>query len=384
MPNTTSERLKHNIPRIMDIWVHRADEEVKAAHFQHTLALKNSLPEYLGQLVDALSKTIDRTAARKRHDKAESTRVGKIHGKERASTDSYTMDQMILEYHILRQVVCDVMEEDQILLTPVEREVIVCSVEQAVNDAATEFSNTLKSIQEKLSHTLAHDLRNPIAAAKVSANLILRRPDNLDGTIKSAGRIVGCMDRLDNMISDLLDASRIRAGETLKLETKECDLDWIVREVASEATLIHNVPFKIISNSPCKGVWNEDGLRRVLENLTNNAVKYGAKNGLITVSVTQDPEFATLSVHNVGNPIAKEDLPILFQQFRRAKSVEKKVGWGLGLTMVEGMIESHKGSIKVESEKETGTTFTIKLPKRVNASDEVFIRKDSEHAKDLH
>lgn len=383
MAHSTSERLEKNIPRIMDIWIHRADEEVKAAHHQHTLALRNSLPEYLTQLVDALSKTIDRTSARNRFDKAESTRVGKKHGKERASSVNYTMDQMILEYHILRQVICDVMEEDQILLTPVDREVIVCSIEQAVNDAATEFSNTLKDIQEKLSHTLAHDLRNPIAAAKVSANLILRRPDNIDGTTKSAGRIVGCMDRLDKMISDLLDASRIRAGETLKLEIKDCDLDWIVREVASEASLIHNVGFKIISDSSCTGLWNEDGLRRVVENLTNNAVKYGFKNSMITISVKQEPEFATLSVHNEGDPIAKDDLPILFQQFRRAQSVEKKSGWGLGLTMVEGMIESHKGSIKVESEKDKGTTFTIKLPKKVLPT-EVFVRKDCGVEKDLH
>lgn len=383
MPNTASERLQKNIPRIMDIWIHRADEEVRAAHSQHTLALRNSLPEYLAQLADALSKTIDRTSARNRFDKAESTRVGKKHGKERAASANYTMDQMILEYHILRQVICDVMEDDNILLSPVDREVIVCSIEQAVNDAATEFSNTLKNIQEKLAHTLAHDLRNPIAAAKVSANLILRRPDNIEGTIKSAGRIVGCMDRLDNMISDLLDASRIRAGETLKLEIKECDLDWIIREVASEATLIHNVAFKIISDSSCKGFWNEDGLRRVVENLTNNAVKYGSKNGLITITLNHDSEKATLGVHNLGNPIAAEDLPILFQEFRRAKSVEKKTGWGLGLTMVEGMIESHKGSIKVESNEEEGTTFTIELPKKI-ADKEIFVSKNSELAKDLH
>lgn len=383
MPNTTSERLQKNIPRIMDIWVHRADEEVKAAHFQHTLALRNSLPEYLTQLVDALSKTIDRTSARKRFDKAESTRIGKKHGKERASSANYTMDQMILEYHILRQVICDVMEDENVLLSPVEREVIVCSIEQAVNDAATEFSNTLKNIQEKLAHTLAHDLRNPIAAAKVSANLILRRPDHVDSITKSAGRIVGCMDRLDHMISDLLDASRLRAGETLNLDIKECDLDLIVRDVASEANLVHDVPFKIVSDSPCVGIWNEDGLRRIVENLVNNAVKYGTKNSLITLSVTSDTEFATLSVHNIGNPISKDDLPILFQEFRRAKSVEKKTGWGLGLTMVEGMVECHKGSIKVDSDKDKGTTFTIMLPLKVVSAD-LLLNKESDLGRELH
>lgn len=363
MQISSSERLKKNSAKIMDIWVSRADEEVKAAQLQHTLALRNSLPEYLDQLSDALSHTIDRSSARKRFDKAESTRIGKKHGKERAGAVNYTMDQMILEYHILRQVVCDVMEEDG-GLTLTDREVIVCSIEQAVNDAATEFSNTLRDIQDRLAQTLAHDLRNPIAAAKVSATLVLRRPEDEKNALKNAGRIVNCMERLDKMISDLLDVSLIRAGEFLPLEMKECDLDWIVREVASEAGLVHNVPFRINSSAECMGLWNEDGLRRVLENLTNNAVKYGHKNKPITISLIQDENSATVSVHNEGEPIAKEDLPILFQKFKRAKTSENKQGWGLGLAMVEAMIESHKGSIKVESELASGTTFSINLPKK--------------------
>lgn len=363
MTISTSQKLQNKSAQIMDIWVARALEEVEAACFQKTLALRNSLPEYLTQLVDALSKTIDRTEARKRFDKAASLRVGKKHGKERAGAMDYTMDQMILEYHILRQVIFDVMEEDGTALNIIDTEIIICSVEQAVNDAATEFSNTLSDIQEKLAQTLAHDLRNPIAAAKVSATLILRRPENENNCIKNASRISNCLDRLDKMISDLLDASRIRAGESLPLEMKECDLDWLVREVAIEAGMVHNVKFNVVSDAPCVGMWNEDGLRRVLENLTTNAVKYGDKSKPINLNLEQDDKTATFCVHNDGEPISPDDLPILFQKFRRAKAVENKSGWGLGLTMVEGMVEGHKGSIRVESTKEKGTSFTVQLPK---------------------
>ncbi len=365
MTISTSQKLQHKSLQIMDTWVERALQEVTAAHFQKNLALRDSLPEYLTQLVDALSHTIDRTEARKRFDKAASLRVGKKHGNERAQAMDYTMDQMILEYHILRQVIFDVMEEDGVL-DITDQEVIICSIEQAVNDAATEFSNTLRDIQEKLSQTLAHDLRNPIAAAKVSATLILRRPEDENNCIKNASRISNCLDRLDKMISDLLDASRIRAGEKLPLEMKMCDLDWIVREVASEAGMVHNMIFKVDSESACLGLWNEDGLRRVLENLTTNAVKYGDKNKSITISIEQDQQMASFCVHNEGDPISPDDLPILFQEFRRAKSVENKSGWGLGLAMVEGMVESHKGSIKVESTAAKGTTFTVKLPKKAD------------------
>ena len=126
----------------MNIWEKRANIEIKAAHHQDKFALRDALPEYLSQLVNALSYTTDRTAARKRHDKEESTRISKEHGKDRAGSFNYTINQLIQEYQILREVICDVLE-DAVPLSYIEREVIVCSIEQAVNDAATKFSDTI-------------------------------------------------------------------------------------------------------------------------------------------------------------------------------------------------------------------------------------------------
>jgi hypothetical protein len=122
MHNQASERLTKLNDRIMHTWEERALKEVDASVHQHSLALRNSLPEFLDQLATALSTTIDRTTARVKWDKDESTRIGKKHGKERAGMLSYTMDQLIFEYHILRQVICDVMEEEA-PLSEIEREV---------------------------------------------------------------------------------------------------------------------------------------------------------------------------------------------------------------------------------------------------------------------
>ena len=180
MPNKTAERLQRNIDKILGVWEKRVNEEVPASHHQETVALRDSLPEYLSQLVDALSTTIDRTTARKRKDKVDSSRIGKKHGEDRAGSRNYTMDQLITEYHILRQVLCDVMEEEA-PLSVLEREVIVCSIEQAVNDAASEYSEVMKKVKERISNTLAHDLRNPLTSTKISAALVLRKlsPDDL-------------------------------------------------------------------------------------------------------------------------------------------------------------------------------------------------------------
>lgn len=361
MPNTSS-RLVKNITNILTIWEIRTLEEIKAANLQETLALRNSLPEYLKQLANSLSKTIDRTNARKKYDKAEATRVGKKHGEVRAGSINYTMDQMILEYHILRQVICDVLEEEA-PLTPVEREVIVCSVEQAVNDAATQFSDTLKELQDQLTQTLAHDLRNPIASAKLSAQLIMDKPEKASICLESSKRIAKSMDRIDKMISELLDASRLKAGESHNLEFREFDIDWLVRDVAFELNIGRED--RIIVDSPGEnlGFWNESGLRRMLENLLTNAFKYGQENSPITISVIPEEDTVTVCVHNEGEPIVNNEKSILFEKFKRARSAENKIGWGLGLSVVKSMVDAHAGVISVESELGKGTSFIVKLPK---------------------
>jgi len=363
MNNEASKRLKRLSHEIMHVWEERTLKEVKAANLQENLALRNSIPIYLSQLVDALSNTIDRTEARVNSDKSDSTRIGKKHGMERAIASDYTMDQMILEYHILRQVICDVMEKE-VMLTPVEREVIVCSIEQAVNDAATQFSETLREFQDQLSHTLAHDLRNPLTTVKMSAQVLIKQLENEKGQLDKLQRILKSVDRIDGMIQELLDQSRIKAGKEQTFELKECDLEWLVKDIAYELNISHSSRFQVVSSGKCLGLWNENRLRRAIENLATNAVKYGQEDSSITLCLEQTESLAILKVHNLGNPISQEDQSRLFQKFQRAKSAESKVGWGIGLTVVKSMIEGHKGSIEVESEEGTGTTFTIILPKQ--------------------
>lgn len=363
MSNQASVRLNRNTGKIMRLWEERARKEIAASHQQEALALRNSLPEFLKLIAEALQTNIDRTEARKKADYLEHERVSRLHGRLRAGTLNYSMDQLVYEYHILRQTICDVMEEEEIL-SPVDREIIVAAVEQAVNHAATEFSQTLRDIQEKLSHTIAHDLRGPITAAKSSAELILRRPDDPDHCVRVASRIVGSMDQLDSMVRDLLDASRFRAGQELLLNFTECDLDLIARQVADEANHTYGYRVEVKSRKPCLGLWSESGLRRAIANLTTNAVKYGAADTLIIISVDQNEDTATVAVHNEGPPIPPEQFEILFQQFRRSRTVADKVGWGLGLTIVEGMAEAHHGQVRVESAAGKGTTFTMEIPKR--------------------
>ena len=362
MSKPASDRLRQNAERIMEMWEKRARDEVYASMHQNSLVLQDSLPQYLEQLVDELSTQIKRTPTRIATDEKESTRIGKQHGHERAGYADYSMSQLIFEYHILRQVIFQVLEEKAPLEVR-ERDIIIGSIEQAVNDAATQFSETLREIQELFMVTLTHDLRGPINVVKMGTQLTLRRLERGDSHVDVAVRMLGAINRLDSMIQNLLDASRLRAGQNLKLEFEECDLDKLVYEVVEDLNFSYGERFVVVSDSKINSYCSRKEIRRVIENLAINAVKYGEPNTPITLTLQQTATQISLTIHNQGNPIALDAQSILFQQFRRTTSAEEQTGWGLGLFLVKSIVEAHQGTIAVESTAEQGTSFIVKLPK---------------------
>ncbi|NMO21893.1 PAS domain-containing protein [Pyxidicoccus fallax] len=219
-------------------------------------------------------------------------------------------------------------------------------------------------LREKFVATLTHDLRTPLTAAKLNAQMVARKASDPNALYKLSARIIENLDRADQMIRDLLDANRFRAGEGLLLEVSECELTALTRETLEELALVHGDRFVLEAPGPIQGHWSCGGLRRILENLCNNAIKYGARDHGVTVTLAEHgADAVSLSVHNWGNPIPPEDQKLLFQQYRRLDSAQARAqkGWGLGLTLVEGLAQAHRGSVRVDSTRETGTTFTVTL-----------------------
>jgi PAS domain S-box-containing protein len=222
-----------------------------------------------------------------------------------------------------------------------------------------------RELREQFVNTLSHDLRNPLSAARTSAQLIARYPDKLDRTMMLASRIMEYLTRADQMIEDLLDANRIRAGKGLPIEPEECDLVRITEKVRDETNSIYGDRVRIEATPPIKGYWSAKNLQRLLENLITNAIKYGFRDTPVTVRIKEQGESVELSVHNFGNAISPGDQKHLFDPFMRTRNalLDRKKGWGLGLTLVRGVTEAHGGRISVKSNPEEGTTFTMTLPR---------------------
>lgn len=370
--NTSAEltRLKEKVLRV---WEGRVRKNLENADQQGTLVLRNALPLFLDTLSSSLS-------AGEMHDgliHASAKEVGREHGQQRATLTEYDLRSMLLEYSHLREVIIELLEE-VCRLSRSEYALIHHEVDRAVAEAGAEFSRIQsinlqkyvenlemqRELRENFVSTMTHDLRNPLSAAQTAAQLILRHPDQVTTVQTFAARIVDTVKRADLMIRDLLDANRIQAGQHLPLKVEEVDLRQLTQKTLDELSTIHGSRFLLEASAPILGFWCAEGLRRSIENLASNAVKYGYPDEPISVSLQQGPETTLIRVHNYGQTLSHEDRALLFKKFGRTQAAQTsgKRGWGLGLTIVKGVAETHHGSVWVDSDIKAGTTFTIELP----------------------
>jgi signal transduction histidine kinase/DNA-binding response OmpR family regulator len=220
-----------------------------------------------------------------------------------------------------------------------------------------------RELRERFVSILAHDLRGPLSAAKMSAELLIRRTDRVDAKGQSlAGRIERNLERMDRMIRDLLDVSRVRGGQRLPLRLGRCDLGAVAQEVIDELSAAHGNRFELAKSDAVLGIWSHQELHRALWNLGTNAVKYGEPDRPITTRIERIPDGVRASVHNFGDPIPPEKRGRLFDLYSRLRE-GSGTGWGLGLALVRACAEAHGGRVSIgESSQEAGTTFMIDLP----------------------
>jgi PAS domain S-box-containing protein len=220
---------------------------------------------------------------------------------------------------------------------------------------------------ERFVSMLAHDLRTPLTAATMSVSMILRQSDLSEKVQLYAKKAVAGLERIENMISHLLDANKIRAGEKIPMQSIECDLGTETKITLEVLKIIYGDRFIFKVNGDLNGHWDQIGLRRITENLCTNAIKYGSAKRPVYVDLKGDDTKISLSVCNEGAVLSELDKKNIFGYMQRSSSAESgdRQGWGIGLTKVREVAEMNGGTVEVQSSKETGTRFTVCLPRRV-------------------
>jgi signal transduction histidine kinase len=328
----------------------------EAATLPHPVLI-DTLPALYDNIAQALTPEYPRTSAA-----AATPSVATEHGGERARLTGYEAKAVITEYQLFRTVVLDVLEQNEVPISNEDRQIIGSSVDVCIRESVTAFALVQAAFREQFIAALAHDLRTPLAAASMAAHLISRTKD-AETVSRYAVKITDNLNRVDEMIREMLDTVIFQQGERLRLNLSRFDLGDLVREVGVESEIVHGARFEI-SGTSIVGWWGWDAMKRALENLISNAVKYGAPDTPIRITFKEYHERVLLSVHNDGEPIPPDQVESVFQVFERAKAAKEgnKEGWGIGLPFVRSVVESHGGSVDLDSAPERGTTFSMDFP----------------------
>ncbi|MDQ3707328.1 MAG: PAS domain S-box protein [Chloroflexota bacterium] len=229
-------------------------------------------------------------------------------------------------------------------------------------------------IREELLSVVSHDLKNPLAAILGNTQMLVRRLATSSGDdnvqlLRTADRISRAANKMLNLVDELLDFGRLQAGQPLTLQLASNDLVELAAQVVEEhqqSTNMHRVSLEAeVPTLPVRS--DATRLERVLSNLLSNAVKYSPEGGEIEVRVAKEQqdgrEWAVLSVRDEGLGIREQDLPHIFEWFRRAQNNSGRIsGAGIGLASANQIVSQHNGTIEVSSTEGQGSTFTVRLP----------------------
>ena len=225
--------------------------------------------------------------------------------------------------------------------------------------------NELSALKDEFVAKVSHELRTPLTSIKEGVSLLLDHALDPGEEQQDFLRTMDKdLDRLTELINNMLDLSKIEAGQ-LPLNRQPCDLRATI-----EAVIRSHQP--LIGRRTVTTEWSDvppvfadaDRLFQVFGNLFSNAIKFTAEDGTITIRSAQQGEAVAVSVIDNGRGVAAAELPKLFQKFSQVgvRDPNQPKGTGLGLVICKELMVLHKGQITVTSQVGHGTTFTVVLP----------------------
>ncbi|MDZ7729614.1 MAG: ATP-binding protein [Dehalococcoidia bacterium] len=225
----------------------------------------------------------------------------------------------------------------------------------------------LDQVRRDFLSNVSHELRTPLASARALVETMQDDPEaSTEDRAAFLERIQQQIERMTLLVNELLDLSRIESG-AIELQPEELDLT----EIVAEATQLLRPR---IEQDGIEIVLPEDrhvyveadrtALVRIVNNLLDNAVKYGQPGGHVWVEFREEGDLVALAVQDEGPGIAQHDLPRVFERFYKAEQSRTSQGVGLGLAIVKHLVRAHGGTAEASSPPEGGAVFTVRLPRK--------------------
>lgn len=289
----------------------------------------------------------------------------------------FNLVQLVAEFRALRASVLSRWQQSQEAgaVAPTIKEIM--RFDEGIDDALAEsierYSRELSTSRDMFLAMLGHDLRGPLSVINMST-LLLGKPDLAEAACEKAlTRIKRASGEMSRLVTDLLEYTRTRLGRGIPIEPSVCDLGPLCEEAVEAiragypeqhflAELSGNLSIK--ADAP--------RLQQVLANLLNNAVQHGDRTAPVLLSADGKEDGVVLKITNAGNPIPADALSAIFEPLVQAPNASadphqrSKTSLGLGLFIAREIVLEHEGTITVKSSAESGTVFTIQLPRTVH------------------
>ena len=250
------------------------------------------------------------------------------------------------------------------------------AIDEALSESINTFSDETAHTRDTFLAVLGHDLRNPLSAISMSGEFIKRVKEGSEPIHNAGSRIVICSARMGLMINDLLEYAQTQLGGHLLLKRHVVDMHRICKAVVDEAYAAYpEQEFVLKHSGNLIGSFDEARLQQVFANLLGNAARYSEPGQPIEIAIEGQVDTIAVKIHNVGPVIPSKSLQTIFepmvqleQQPEHSEASSHSVG--LGLYIAREITQAHGGTIEAASSKQSGTTFTVLLPRLHGAKQE--------------
>lgn len=375
---TLAAFIKENMDAIVQEWLQFAMTMEPAASSMSTMALRDhAKPILLAIARDLESSQTDQAQENKSKGQAPAASLRETaaatHGALR-QVSGFDLNQLGAEYRALRASVIRLWMRSR----PAEMDSDVVddlirfneAVDQAVAESTSRYAAELALSRDTFMAILAHDLRSPLSAIRMISHLIANGAAT-DATRTQANQIQRSAKEMGEMIRDLLEYTRTQLGKGIPVAPKPCNIALLCRDAMDEVRSSHpGRQLELDSPEDLVGAVDNARLRQALSNLLNNAVQHGDPASPIGLSARAEGKDLLLRVKNLGEPIPAEALQVIFDPLvqlshRSAAGGEShSTNLGLGLFIAREVALGHGGTLDVESDREHGTVFTMRLPAR--------------------
>lgn len=215
---------------------------------------------------------------------------------------------------------------------------------------------------------VSHDIRTPLTMIKGYAEIIKdltgdnkqKREEQLDVIIEES-------NRLNVLVNDILDLSRLQAGQ-ITIQKTEFDLGVKLRDVMKRYRLLEineNFQFSLEAPEHCMVYADEVKIEQVLYNIINNATNHTGEDKKVMIALEENEQWATVKISDTGAGIKQEDMPLIWDRYYKPykKKDRKGMGTGLGLSIVKAILSAHKYLFGVDSVLGKGSTFWFEIEK---------------------